>query len=528
MQGKMTKERKSRAFNPRYESPSQGTLPGFEHPFERELDHSNRWVVLSRQIPWDELCSIYHQQVGGRSGTGRDPLNPRIILGALIIKYICNLDDRETVDMISENIYMQYFLGYPSFVNEKPFDASLFVDIRKRLGIDVINAMNEKIVKLKTGFEDKPPGSGKLPKESPDVYLQESTTEDSASVEEEEHKGRILFDATVCPQDIAYPTDLDLLSEAREITERLIDILYDKDLHGEKPRTYRQIARKDYLHTAQKKKKTKKQIRSAVRKQLGYVGRNLRSVHHLLDFYQILPLTHRDLRCFYVIQTLYDQQFTMHHTQTHTIEDRIVSIHQPHVRPIVRGKVSAPVEFGSKIHLSVIDGVSFLDELSWDAFNEGSHMESYVEKYRERFGCYPKEVLADKLYCTRVNRMMLKGKGSGIVLKAKPLGRPSATAVSNHVSPGERNPIEGKFGQAKRGYGLNRIRARLRETSESWIAGIILVLNLVKLAGAVAPCIIVKVWDSFSAAIKGLPENILSSLYRMEKYRYKTLRMATA
>jgi hypothetical protein len=58
--------------------------------------------------------------------------------------------------MISKNIYMQYFLGYPSFVNDKPFDASLFVDIRKRLGLDVINSMNERIVKLKTGFEEKP------------------------------------------------------------------------------------------------------------------------------------------------------------------------------------------------------------------------------------------------------------------------------------------------------------------------------------------------------------------------------------
>ena len=64
-------------------------------------------------------------------------------------------------------------------------------------------------------------------------------------------------------------------------------------------------------------------------------------------------------------------------------------------------------------------------------------------------------MLADKIYCTRDNRKMLKGKGSGILLIAKPLGRPSASALSIHVSPGERNPIEGKFGQARTGYGLN-------------------------------------------------------------------------
>ena len=503
----MRKERKSRAFNARYESPSQGVFPGFEHPFTRELDPTNRWVVLSELIPWDELCSVYMQQAG-RSTVGRAGLSPRIILGALIIKYLLKLDDRETVDQISENIYMQYFLGYPDFTSDKPFDASLFVDIRKRLGMESINAINEKIIQLKTGFatrspqkEDQSTRSNKGTDDVSDDALGGGVS-DTSGLEVSEHKGRILFDATVCPQDIAYPTDLDLLSEAREITERLTDSLYDVRLHGEKPRTYRRIARKEYLVTAQKKKKTKKQIRSAVRKQLGYVGRNLRSIHHLLDACPSLPFDRHQLKDFWVIQTLYEQQLTMYRTRTHTIEDRIVSIHQPHVRPIVRGKASAPVEFGAKIHLSVIDGISFLDELSWDAFNEGSHMEDYVEKYRQRFGFYPREVLADKLYCTRENRRMLKSKGSGIVLRAKPLGRPSATAVSIHVSPGERNAIEGKFGQAKRGYGLNRIKARLQQTSESWIAGIIMVLNLVKLAGAIAPCCIVNVWHHFSARIQ--------------------------
>ena len=130
----MTKERKNRAFNPRYESPRQGILPGFEHPFDRELDPSNRWVVLSHLIPWDELCNEYVKQTVS-NGAGRKPVNPRIVLGSLIIKYMLHLDDRETVDQISENIYMQYFLEYPSFTRDKPFDASLFVDIRKRLSM---------------------------------------------------------------------------------------------------------------------------------------------------------------------------------------------------------------------------------------------------------------------------------------------------------------------------------------------------------------------------------------------------------
>ncbi|MCH7411669.1 transposase [Belliella sp. DSM 111904] len=114
-----------------------------------------------------------------------------------------------------------------------------------------------------------------------------------------------------------------------------------------------------------------------------------------------------------------------------------------------------------------------------------------MENYWERFGFYPAKVLADKLYCSRENRKWLKEKG--IKLAAKPLGRPSAKAVENHVSLGERNPIEGKFGQPKNGYGMNRIRARLKDISQSWIASIILVLNLVKLAGEAL------LWLGFSA-----------------------------
>ena len=204
----------------------------------------------------------------------------------------------------------------------------------------------------------------------------------------------------------------------------------------------------------------------------------------MLDTYHTIPLNRKDYKYMLVIRTLYEQQAIMFQNHVHTIEDRIVSIHQPHVRPIVRGKAQAKVEFGPKIHISLIDGITFLDEINWNAFNEGSHIMIYVENYYRRFGFYPREILADKIYSTRDNRRALKEKG--IKLIAKPLGRP--TAVTDHIRPGERNPVEGKFGQAKTAYGLGRIRARLMETSESWIASIILVLNLVKLSGAVFYC----------------------------------------
>jgi len=493
----MENSRKNRAFTPVYTSHRQLVLAGFEHHFEREVDKSNRLVLLPHLILWDEISSIYYKMVGV-SSPGRPGLDPCIVLGSLTIKHLCDLDDRETVDQISENTYMQYFLGYANFTSDKSFD-SLFVD--KRLELETINAINEKIISLKTCIEEKrlPPkadsnlensehseGKTTVPKVSP---LPSSASANSMET--------VIFDATACPQNIAYPTDLDLLSEARQITEGLIDKLYDPCLHGEKkPITGRKVARKEYLSLAQKKNKSKKAIRRGVRKQLCFLRHNIRSVHHLLNKYEKIPLQYKDLKSFLVVQTLYDQQFEMYRNYIHTIENYIVSIHQPYVRPIVRSNSQAKVEFGAKVHMSLIDGISFLDELSWDAFNEGSHMESYIETYKKRFGFYSRQVLADQI----ANCKMLKEKG--ILLKTKPLGSPSTLSI--YVSPEKRNPIEGKCGQAMTGYGLNRLKTRLKETNESWIVGILLVFNLVRLAWTTLLSLISRIWLSFSAQIRCL------------------------
>ena len=488
---------KKRASSPKYVSPSQTVLVGFESPFSQKLDPSNRWILLAASIPWDKIVAQYNKQMSG-SKEGRPPLSGRIVIGALILKHINNWDDRETILQIQENMYMQYFLGFDSFSTAPVFDASLFVEIRKRMTDTVLNAINEEIVltylappPLQTN-EKKDTSITNLPPQDKDNNDQTPpcTVEVAAPIT---HWGRMITDATACPQDIAYPTDLNLLSEAREKTEFYIDELFKhlaiKEL--QKPRTYRQNARKDYLNVAKNKNKSKKTIRKAIGKQLRYLRRNLKNIHLLLDVYlsqkREFPLLHSAQRYLWIIQTLHDQQQQMHRSCTHSVADRIVSLHQPHVRPIPRGKTNAKIEFGAKIEVTLVNGFAFLDELSWDAFHEGSHLMSYIDNYKKRFGYYPKEVLADGIFSSRDNRKKLKELG--IKLLAKPLGRPSKTAVKEYVSPGERNPIEGKFGQGKTAYGLGCIKARLKATSQSWIASIILVLNLVKVAGLNLYCL---------------------------------------
>src|SRR5205085_9858939 len=125
------------------------------------------------------------------------------------------------------------------------------------------------------------------------------------------HHGKLIVDATACPQDISYPTDLNLLNDAREKSEELIDEL-QANLTTAKPRTYREIARKKYLKTAQKKKKTKKEIRNAISQQLQYLKRNISSIHKLLEQYDKIPLQKKQYKYLLVIQTLYDQQKYMY------------------------------------------------------------------------------------------------------------------------------------------------------------------------------------------------------------------------
>ncbi len=492
----MAKAQKNRASKHPYISPSQLTLVGFESPFNQFLDPNNRWVILADRLPWDVLVSTYEGQLNN-SSMGADGINARVAIGAMILKHMCNMSDRETVLQIQENMYMQYFIGYSSFCTDPPFDPSLFVDFRKRLGIDQINYINEKILGLSHAKTDAR-SSGTSDMDKPDgesQTVETGMTEVALPANQVTHKGKLITDATACPQDIAYPTDLNLLNDARKKTEELIDKLHDESRHGIKPRTYRKVARTEYLKTAQLKKKSKTQVHNAVKKQLGYLKRNISSVNQLLDGYDQCPLNRKDRKYLMVINTLYEQQYTMFKQDIHQIDHRIVSIHQPHVRPIVRGKTNAYVEFGAKINVSLMNGFAFLDDFSWDAFNEGTRLLSTVEKYKQRFGYYPEEVLADKIYCNRTNRASLKLLG--IKLIAKPLGRPKAVDVE-HVRPGERNPIEGKFGQGKTAYGLNRIKARLNQTSESWIAAIILVLNLVKLIGLGIYCLILSM-VTFSA-----------------------------
>ena len=220
--------------------------------------------------------------------------------------------------------------------------------------------------------------------------------------------------ATVAPSDISYPTDLKLLNEVRKHLEKIIDSLYKslKNKPFKKPRTYRKIARKDYLSVAKCRRPKRKKLRKAIGKQLQYIKRNLSDIEKLIEEGAHLEnLSIREDKKLLVATEIYRQQLLMYENKTKRVDERIVSLSQPHVRPIMRGKPRQATEFGEKLAVSSIGKYVFLDRISWNNFNESGDLKSQVEKYKELTGYYPESVHVAQIYRNLSNRKWCKERG---------------------------------------------------------------------------------------------------------------------
>ncbi len=238
---------------------------------------------------------------------------------------------------------------------------------------------------------------------------------EETEVEETKNKGKLILDATAAPADITYPNDLGILNQARRQTEKIIDSLYKtcQTKLDKKPRTYRKKARKNYLKIAKKRRPSRKERTDAIAKQLQYIKRNLSHIEKLINSgAELSSLNPRKYKMLLVITEVYRQQLWMHENQSKRIDDRIVSISQPHIRPIVRGKAGKPVEFerggcwgnpsisnhavGAKLSVSCFENYVFLDHLSWDNFNESGDLKTQIEEYKKYTGYYPSSVHVDE------------------------------------------------------------------------------------------------------------------------------------
>ena len=452
-------------------SNGQISLSDFKQPVGMNLKESNRWVKKAQTIPWLDIEKCYARLFTNRKGNVAKPL--RLSLGACIIQAEYGYSDEEIGLQIQENPYLQYFCGYAGYDDEHlPFDPSLMVYFRKRLTPEVLGEINEMILR------DAKERQQKEAEENKD-------DDDSNPPAGGGNSGTLIVDATCAPSDIRFPQDVSLLDEARENAEQIIDALQEQSME-KKPRTYRNKAHKDSLKYMRSRKHTEKKTREAIRKQLQYLRRDLSIIDTMLQ--SGLKLSRKQQLRLETLRKIYEQQKYMYDNHTHSVSDRIVSVSQPFIRPIVRGKAGKPVEFGAKLDISVSDGWTRLECWSFDAYNEAAKLIETIERYRSREGHYPERVLADKIYRNRENLNYCKLHG--IRLSGPALGRPKKDEQRDrrqtYLDQNERIEVERQFSLAKRKCNLGKVKTKREGTVGFTLAMSIVVLNLRKLQRALS------------------------------------------
>lgn len=462
---------------------SIGRLPLFigDGNLSESLDKSNRWYQLAEKLPWAKMEEVYISRLDPRR-KGATNLPARLVLGAMLIQYIEKLTDRGTITAIQENPYMQYFVGLTHFTTTPIFDASLFVTLRKRISIEDINEISLILLeteKNSTAKDEKRDSDGDNDTPSPCEEEKQSSTPES---DEATHQGSMTVDATCCPVNIPYPTDLRIIYESIQKLCR-IRLIYGKVSEKERQSITKLSAeaKRRYHAFTLRKKKPKGGLKSTLRHMLklleqcikGFLNQFGTNSTTLLD-----RLSNTTKRYIQTILKVYEQQSGKLYRGT-KIAHRIVNIHQPHIRPIVRGKAGNPTEFGPKVNVSIVRSYAFIDQLSYEAFNEGQKLEEQIQLYQSRFGFLPQKVLADRIYLNKNNCHYMESKD--IIPVGKRLGRPpkQEKTEAELKEMHRRNEVEGTFGTVKMRYGAARIRTRLPETTEVAVAMSFLAKNVI-------------------------------------------------
>ena len=446
------------------EKTEQMTFEDFNQSCGMKLDMNDEWIVVAGRVDWNAVEERYMEFFPSKRG--RPALGARMALGALIIQLRMKLSDRNLVKEVARNPYYQYFIGLESCQTKCPFGHGVLPELRKRFGMDFINGINEVVVR-----NARPP-----PEHADD---REETPSANGNL------GTMILDAKCSPSNIRHPQDFSLLNEAREKLDGMIDKLHAMVDEPHRPRTYRKVLRKAYLAMARSKRCPAKKMRSLVRVMLCAVKRNMAFVDAYLDKGLVLE-DGRDVRNLDAMRRLYAQLREMFGEKRRRVDDRIVSIAQPFVRPIVRGKAKAPVEFGAKYDVSVDkNGHARLEKASFDAYNECTVLKDVVERYREADGALSQacprgpgvqdEARGNRAYCEK-RGIEMSGRGPGRPPKD---GRERRKAEKDERKNDiDRIEVERFFSRDKRCFGAGLIMTKLSSTTLGSIALAVLVANL--------------------------------------------------
>lgn len=407
-------------------------------------------------IPFEKLGARLPSPPWGKTGLGRKPwFDLKGGIALQFLKHYLQLSDALLIERINTDWSMQLFCGILLKPDERIRDTNLPSWWRSYIGSHLsIDDMQKEFA-----LHWKP-------------YMQATAVG--------------MQDATCYESRIGFPTDVKLIWSCCHEVYLLIQ-KHRKLLKLRKSRmNYKR--QKQFFQSFQKTKKKSRRSEKKLRKKLlKFLLKLLEHLHALQPAYQNLPKS-GEAKMRYIIK-VYEQQHAKLYGQVKEIKDRIVSLSKPYIRPIVRGKETKSVEFGAKVNILQIDGINFIEHLSYDAFNEGTRLQSGIGLQRKLFGKCT-HLSADQIYATNANRKYCRKNNivTNFIAKGKQKQQhiEQAAIMRKTLNVARATILEGSFGNEKCHYHLQKIPARNQTTETCWIFFGIFTSNAVRMANRIA------------------------------------------
>jgi hypothetical protein len=409
---------------------------------------------IYQAVPWDQMVKSLKIKENRKGRFSQ--FSPQGKLALMFLKAYTGLSDRKLYEHLNGSIQYQLFCGI--FLGpEKLADFKIISRIRTQLAKKLNMRMTQDVLAK----------AWKPYIKNPNVVLE---------------------DATCYESYIRFPTNVKILWES-------VDWMYAqmklacKCLKIPAPRT-KYLEQKDkYFAYMRMRKKPWKQTIKRTRSLLYLLNKLIEELDKIEDQHRIylkFPEKYYEKRR--VIRKVLSQQQEMFTTGSHSVPERIVSISKSYVRPIVRGKEVKKVEFGAKVNMIQVDGINFIEHLSFDAFNEGSRLIESVRYSRTLFGKIT-HISADDIYASNANRKWCTNQEITTNFKRK--GRPGKHEEHRQIMAAELRKeratrMEGSFGTEKQHYSLDKIKARIKQNEILWIFFGVHTANAVRIAKRLA------------------------------------------
>jgi IS5 family transposase len=393
---------------------------------------------LHRSIPFKDLAKKISSPPQTNSGRGRKPfLKVEGGIALMILKHYTGLSDEMLIDRLNTDWCMQYFCGVQ--LNQRRIKDKNLVSwwrcyIARHLDIKELQSVVINSWK---------------------PYLDQTHV--------------TMMDATVYESSIRYPTDIKLIWECIAKVYQ-IHLQKRKKLKLRHSRSNYEKHKKNYLGHQRNRRKSRRKDKKLRKQLLKYLPRLLTGLQDLQTGYQF-TLSNKETKLINNIKTIYAQQHELLYGIRENVKQRMVSLNKPYVRPIIRGKEVKPVEFGAKVHKVQVGGLSFIEHLSYENFNEGTRLKRSIAFHQKYFGrC--KQLGADAIYATNENRRYCNSLGIATSFLAKGKQGKLADqkcAMRSALSAVRATILEGSFGNEKNHYLLNKIKAKTEATEIAWI-----------------------------------------------------------